>query len=87
MHYWKGLWQQMEKSTTNNQKVSRGEYTTKTLCNKNFYCEEHNFCQMLFLTPQPTVKVEHHHGIENHGDTSLTHTWFSHKEPFKHLPC
>lgn len=62
MHFWQVLWQQMRKSTANNQKVSRGEYTTKTLFNKNSYHEEGNCCQMLFLT-QPTMKMEHHQRI------------------------
>lgn len=55
-HYCQLFWQQTGKSTVNNQKV-----TTKTLSNKG------SFCQIFFLT-QPTMKMEHHHGIGKHGE-------------------
>lgn len=54
-----GALQKIGESTANTQKVSRGEYTTKTLPNKG------NFYQILFLT-QPTIKMEGH-GIAKPG--------------------
>ena len=87
MHYCLLLWQQIRKSTANNQKVSTGEYNTRTLSNKNSYIEAGTVFPIAFPHPTYYENGASPWNSETWGvPTMLALTCSACTGPFKYLP-